>query len=297
MRKIQDNFADGSSAYDKEWTEGAIRKLFKQWRSNAPIPKGLYNEGKIVETVTNTFGLRGLQFGNWLNNEDRYNYALAAYAAFYDMNKVLRFRTNNLGLNKSLALGLGSRGIPRSLAHYEGDRFVINITRYKRADRILALDDSKPWRFLNTGGAGSFAHEYAHFLDNAYGLWSDLSKDSNWLTGEPRSTSKKKIIYNPKKNPIRFQLEEVFEEMLWTDGKPSKFQERILEQTDYYNYKTEMFARLFEVYIAYKLQEKGIYNRFLVKRKYKAPVYVTTSEMKAIVPKMDKLIQLMRERT
>jgi hypothetical protein len=243
------------------------------------------------------FGLRGLQFGNWLSNEDKYNYALALYAAFYDMNKVLRFKTSNLGLSEHLAIGFGSRGVPNSLAHYEGDNFVINITRYSRNDRLL-IPMSKEKRFLNTGGAGSFAHEYAHFLDNAFGLWSDQIRMSNWLTGDPRSTSKKRINYDRRKNPIRAQLEDVFESMLWTkSGKPSAFQHRILEETPYYNYKTEMFARLFEVYISFKLREKGIYNEFLVKRKYNRPVYLTTSEIRALIPKIDKLIELMRDRS
>ena len=294
MRKIQDSFSDGKSAFDKEWSEGSIKKLFKKWRSNAPIPKNLYNNGKIVETVSSTFGLRGIQFGNWLNNEDRYNYALALYVAFYDMNKVLKFKTNNLGLSQSLAVGLGSRGVPRSLAHYEGDRFIINITRYKRSDDIPA---SKEWRFLNTGGAGSFAHEYAHFIDNAFGLYSDQFMGSNWLTGNPISVSKQRVDYDKKKNPIRYQLENVFELMLWSNGKPSSFQNRIIQETPYYNHRTEMFARLFEVYISYKLREMGIYNQFLVKTKYSKPVYVTASEIKNLIPEIDKLFALIRAKS
>ncbi len=296
MLKIQDNFSDGRSAFDQEWNEGSIRKLFKEFRTGAPIPKGIYRAGNMTDKICSMHGLKGIQFGNWLTLEDRYNYLLSMHACLYDMNKVLKFKTNNLGLSKSLAIGFGSRGIPGALAHYEGDNLIINISRYKRQDR-LSIPMTKEKRFVLTGGAGSFGHEYGHFLDNVFGYYSDQAKGSNWLTTNPRSVSKKKIIYDKRRNPLRWLVEEIFEKMLWKDDKPSTFHLRIIQQSEYYNYRAEMFARLFEVYLSLKLQEKGVRNTFLIKSKYKSEVYLTQKEMIPIMPLMDKLIDEMRKRS
>ncbi len=295
--KLQDTFGDLNSASDKHNREYNIQKLYKRFRSAAPFPKKAYYDGEIVDLLSKTFGLKGIQFGNWLTTEDRYNYSLALYSCLYDMNKVLNFKTKNLGLSQSLAVALGSRGVPNSLAHYEGDNFVINITRYKRKDRLL-VPMPKEWRFINTGGSGSFGHEYGHFLDNAFGLWSDQHINGNWLTGDPHSMHKEPLTYNKRTNPIRAQLEVVFKLMLWEkDGNRSAFHKRITSQSDYYNRRCEMFARLFEVYLSIKLKQKGIYNSFLVKRKYVGNMYLTEKEMKPIIPEMDKLISLLRARS
>lgn len=298
MLKIQDNFSDGNSAHDQYWNEASIKKMYKLFRTEAPIPKGIYTSGQFVDKICALHGLKGVQFGNWLTAEDRYNYLLATHACISDMNKVLKFKKNDLGLNQSLAITFGSRGVPGALAHFEGDRLIINLSRYKRSDRLPPeLELSKEERFIMTGGAGSFGHEYGHFLDNAYGLYSDQSKGSNWLTTIPRSISKEKFKYDKAKNPLRWYVEEIFEVMLWKDGKPTNFQKRILNETEYYNRRTEMFARLFEVYLHLKLKQKRINNTFLVKAKYNRPVYLNAVEMKPIMPLMDSLIAEMRKRS
>lgn len=296
MKKLQDNFSDGKSTFDLFWNEGNIRKFYTSFRSGAPIPKGIYNSGQMVDKICKIHGLKGVQFGNWLTAEDRYNYLLCAHACLYDMNKVLKFKQSNMGLSETLAVTFGSRGVPKALAHFEGDRMIINLSRYKRADRISkALN--KEQLFIQTGGAGSFGHEYGHFLDNAFGLYSDQYKGSNWLTTLPRSTSKEKFKYSKEKNPLRWYVEEIFEVMLWnSNGTPSNFQKRILNETDYYNFRCEMWARLFEVYLNIKLQEKGVRNTFLIKAKYNRPVYLNATEMKPIIPLMDKLLEEMRKR-
>jgi hypothetical protein len=201
MLKIQDNFSDGNSAHDQFWNEASIQKMYKRFRTDAPLWQGIYRSGQFVEKICEIHGLKGVQFGNWLTAEDRYNYLLATHACLFDMNQVLKFKQNSLGLNKSLAVTFGSRGVPNALAHYEGDRLIINLSRYKRSDRLPPeLELTKEERFIMTGGVGSFGHEYGHFLDNAFGLHSDQYPGSNWLTTLPRSTSKEKFKYDKKPN-------------------------------------------------------------------------------------------------
>lgn len=78
--------------------------------------------------------------------------------------------------------------------------------------------------------------------------------------------------------------------------KPSTFLKRILDYSNkpYYVERTEVFARLFEQYIPFKLKQIGIANSFLTDTKYTRAVYMTPSELKKVVPLFDKLLVLMR---
>jgi hypothetical protein len=62
----------------------------------------------------------------------------------------------------------------------------------------------------------------------------------------------------------------------------------------YYVERTEILARLFEQYIAYKLKQLGVSNSFLISTKYTRAVYMTPAELKKVVPLFDKLLILMR---
>ncbi len=58
--------------------------------------------------------------------------------------------------------------------------------------------------------------------------------------------------------------------------------------------RTEIFARLFEQYVAFKLKQNGIANSFLTDTKYTRAVYMTPTELKRVVPYFDRLLVLMR---
>jgi hypothetical protein len=92
----------------------------------------------------------------------------------YDLNKVLRFN-NNLGFDL-LGITFGARGRGSALAHYEPNTNLINITRYS--------DDwyCKNVRFFSTGGLGSLAHDYGHFLDYFAGAYLDKDAEVYSLT-------------------------------------------------------------------------------------------------------------------
>lgn len=67
--------------------------------------------------------------------------------------------------------------------------------------------------------------------------------------------------------------------------------------SEYWIRHCEMFARAFEVYLNYKLKEKGITNLFLVKNKYVGHwPYPQGKTLQAVIPHFDSLIRKMRQK-
>ncbi len=93
-----------------------------------------------------TLGLRGGEFGNWLNDGDREKVLVRGYEGFADMMEVMGLPPQAVSLDRSLAIAFGARGHGTFAAHYEYERRVINLT--------------KP------SGAGCLAHEWGHGLDH-----------------------------------------------------------------------------------------------------------------------------------
>jgi GGDEF domain-containing protein len=97
-----------------------------------------------------SFGLRGVEFGNWNNQIERQQLMNAAYDGLLDLAEVLNIPSQALGLNGDLALAFGARGqgLSSAKAHYERSKVVINLTKMN--------------------GAGSLAHEFFHALDHYF---------------------------------------------------------------------------------------------------------------------------------
>ncbi|MDN5925351.1 MAG: LPD5 domain-containing protein, partial [Xanthomonadales bacterium] len=113
-----------------------------------------YRDGIDVtpEQFADTFGFRGIEFGNWVkqgkNARDRQGMLNQAFDALMDLAAIVGVPPRALSLNGTLGLGLGSRGHGWASAHFESDRLVINLTK--------------------TRGAGALAHEWFHALDNYF---------------------------------------------------------------------------------------------------------------------------------
>lgn len=303
ISKINDTFNDEMSRADTYWTGANVQRFYRTFRKPMILPINYEKDVNSVERVQEVFKLRGFQFGNWVSTEDRFNYLAAMYICLFDLQRVLKFKNSNLGLDKQLAISFGSRGVPRALAHYEPSNIVINISRYKRPDVVKAIIKKtvpKEILFIETGGIGSFAHEYGHFLDGVYGMYSEPVRFEPFLTGASGSLSKRRTD-TASSHPMRKVVEDMYEIMFWKTGKNGKklktaFSER-LEATgsDYLQNRQEIFARSFEQYVDFKLQAMKIKNDFMVKRKYAADHYLLPGELKKVVPYFDKLIDLMRK--
>jgi hypothetical protein len=276
---------------------------------------------KVAELVINQYKFRGLEFGNWVNQHRRIDFCLNLYTALYDLNKVLKFN-NNIGINKTISIADGARGSKGALAHYEPVNNVINLSRDRRLDKVNSwgynenyaqyIKTQKNFR-ENFSGYGSFSHEYGHALDyimaEKYTTRSAaLSGGRNVLTNPNYQTAYSNFIkaLNTGSNSLEIKFRECFEPLLFRNGKPTSFyigvySLALVKKNTYWSRLNEIWARTFEVYVAYKLSKQGIVNKFLIKDgkgKYRdelssesfSRAYPTYGEIAKVSKKIDAFI-------
>lgn len=188
--------------------------------------------GTVVtpERFMQEFGFRGVQFGNWVEQERRAQDLNNAYDALLDMANLLHIPSRAVSLDGQLGLAFGARGIPGAAAHYEHKQVVINLTK--------------------TQGAGSLGHEWWHALDNYFGK---TSGQDAMQTVNPSSA-------------LRPEMKAAFEEVVRVTkavlGERSRAVDS-LRSKNYWSTNSEMTARAFESYLVYKAKQLGFRNDYL----------------------------------
>src|SRR5690606_17849340 len=102
--------------------------------TNAPRVGIDHRNGANVtpEQFGETFGFRGVQFGNSVEQKRRQQDLNDAYDGLMDLAGILNLPPKALSLNGELALAFGARGIGGKhpfKAHYEPGEVVINLTK------------------------------------------------------------------------------------------------------------------------------------------------------------------------
>lgn len=298
IEKPLDTYIDGNSRLERYWNDEELEHNFRQL-VKGKLPKDFVVSNTTIEKLIDKFDLRGIQFGNWVTLEDKFNYLAVLHLSMLDLNRVTRFKTLSIGQNM-LSVSFGSRGSGGALAHFEPSTLVINITRYKRQDVIKKQIEAwggiapreipKLWRFLNTGGIGSFAHEYGHFLDYYVGNFIEPVKGYQFLSGRSHSVSTKKVIYS-NNYPLHLLCENIMQNIYQDkNGNRSRYMKKISGMGDYINMRQEIFARVFEQYVFEKLKSQKRVNKFLAKRKYNRAVYLRPTELRILMPMIDQLM-------
>lgn len=98
------------------------------------------------QDLIDIFGIRGVEYGNWVDQETAEHHTKMIGLSFMDMSDTLGIPLKHISYGGRLAMRVGSNGKGKASAHYEPDRKAINMTKLK--------------------GGGSLAHEWSHFLDN-----------------------------------------------------------------------------------------------------------------------------------
>jgi len=274
--------------YFQQFRKGTLPKSYRYWDHQFLMDK---------------YGLKGWEFGNWTTQEDRMNYVCAMGIALYDFQKVLGFKAKDMGLAHKVGIAIGARGKSRALAHFEPGSFMINLTRYKRKVPMgimqIKVKIPKLYRFAQTGGAGSFAHEYWHALDYFFGGYVDQDPSNFALTDgrSLRTRSKPELL---KKKSLRGLTEKLIDAIIWEkEGVHTTYYKKLKDRIDqgmseYWIRRNELFARAGEQYTGYKLKQKGLENAFLHKRKYENIAYMDPALLKRIAPIFDQLMAKMR---
>ncbi len=218
---------------ESEYTEMMKRKRsFVYFEQGEGSRKGEdYRKGVNVtpEQFSDTFGFRGVQFGNWTNDADRQAALNEAYDALRDLAAVLGLDNRALSLNGELGLAFGSRGSGSANAHYESGEVVINLTK--------------------TRGAGSLAHEWWHALDNY--LMRKAGVANGYATEHLSGKSK-----------IRSEIAAAITGLVKAVGG-SDYSKRSLANGDYWGRIIEQTARLFGEWVVMKQEASGNRNYFL----------------------------------
>lgn len=252
-------FANVKAAREHKATKQAelVAKLEKA--KEIPRERSDTNKPRVGEDMRNgqdvtpqmfgeTFGFRGVEFGNWVENGRRQKDLNDAFDAFMDMAAIIGVPPKALSLNGELGLAFGARGgggVNPAAAHYEPGKVVINITK--------------------KSGEGSLGHEWWHALDNYFSRMR--SKGDGMMTGaldvslaslgspfQHQGAVRKEMVeaFGAVMKAIRQTAIKARSEKL--DAKRSK---------DYWTTDPEMSARAFESYLISKLQDQGASNDYL----------------------------------
>ena len=118
------------------------------------------NEDITSEKLMETFGFKGVNFGNWMkgagNEAERQLHLNHAYDAFMDLAEILELPPRAMGLNGMLGVAFGAQGSGKYAAHFVPGVNEINLTR--------------------TRGAGALAHEWGHGLDHYFARLAGLER-------------------------------------------------------------------------------------------------------------------------
>lgn len=122
----------------------------------------LEGENVSSEKLIETFGFRGVNFGNWMkgkgNEAERQLHLNHAYDSFMDLAEILNVPPKAMSLGGTLGIAVGAQGSGKALAHFVPGKNEINITR--------------------TAGAGALAHEWGHALDHSFARQAGLDRET-----------------------------------------------------------------------------------------------------------------------
>ena len=208
----------------------------KDWRGGKNV---------TAEDFRNTFGFRGVEFGNWANQQERQRALNQAYDAFMDLSEATGISPQGLSLGGELGMAFGARGGGGAAAHYEPGKVVINLTK--------------------TQGAGTLAHEWWHAIDNYFSRRRGQALGYN--------TERKGYNLPVRRGKVEREHEAERKEItnafsaLMKAINGSSYGERSNAyaglKSSYWKEPTELGARAFAVWVERKLSEKGIVNNFL----------------------------------
>lgn len=192
-----------------------------------------YRNGRDItaQEFMDTFGMRGVEFGNWVTGDERQERINAAFDSFKDLARILDIPDAAIGLNGELGFAFGSRGRKGAIAHYEAEKIVINITRHD--------------------GAGTLAHEWWHAFDNYLARRDEKTRSFVTGSGYSRADLDQKI----KALMTYIRGSDLYKR----SGRADSFKSK-----RYFVEPTELGARAFEVFVKESLTDLGLTNNFLV---------------------------------
>lgn len=255
------------------------------------------------EKARERFGLRSIEFGNWLNEYERQTYLYGTMQGLDDLARILGIPRRLVGMGGRLSVALGVRGKGNANAHYERYKFVTINIAYSTMTEVertgfpeMGIKGSDPMKKGRRRGKASLAHEYGHALDNLLAILSRSSSDDMLSGGHSISHQ-----FNDQAKGLEYTFEELFSLLYWRDdGERTSFGDYLHRLKDkdqygeYVNRRAEVWARTFETWVAYRMAEMKIVNGWLAKPlSYltRVKIYPSRAALRTIEEHMQELIE------
>ncbi len=199
----------------------------RYWKAKSVTPNNWDGTGSYevdLPLILKSYKIKGFEFGNWLNNNERYDRLFACRNSLSSLSLVIG--SKNIGLDYLVGIAFGARGKSNASAHYEPAYNMINITK--------------------ENGLGTMAHEYGHALDYNIGCFVDQNKKYAYLSGGRITISKKlKEDQNRLKDNVG-EIRSRMENLLLKASDTDSFRKMSAGLGGYWTRRTEIFARMFE---------------------------------------------------
>lgn len=223
---------------DTNYTVSRGGRVEDYWMTRVMHPHYAKEEAKQQEVdmvaILKEYKLKGFEFGNWVNQNDRYDFIHAFTRSAQILSEVIG--SKNIGLDLLVGVAFGARGRGGgAVAHYEPMHNMINLTKEK--------------------SYGSLAHEWGHAIDYNLGRHIDQNKDYSFLTG---GHSVAAILPTNTGAQLRMWANAVVDE-----AKATPSYKRIEKADEYWHRRTEVWARFMEQYVAYQCKLKKKSPRYL----------------------------------
>lgn len=217
-----------------------------------------------------SFGFRGVEFGNWLPDNERQQVLNLAFDAFHDLAAAVGIDPMAVSLNGTLAIAFGSRGTGKAAAHYEPQRAVINMTRLR--------------------GAGTLAHEWAHAWDHFLGVYGGGELEAGaarFASGGQRFKKSRTDALSELPQPLPGLFENVMHDFLLTQCSRDEAINRanlLLDRTH------TKISREERTIATSRLALNGPYERKVVNIATEAADY-----FRAVIPQIEAKIERLRD--
>lgn len=227
----------------KKRTTGPVRKWERNFERVERVGGADLPDDVDGESLRDTFGFRGVQYGNWVEQGARSEHMKHAHGALLDLADLMGIEPKAIAHGGRLGLAFGARGGGSANAHYESATATINLT--------------------HTRGAGSLAHEWAHFFDN------QMTSNPSAPVFEGRRVRSSFLSHGEGTGGLHPEVAAAYKEVMAAmrkrpDGKPTAFATDAAHLGDYWSRPHEMFARAFEAHIEDTLHNSGRRNTYLV---------------------------------
>lgn len=291
----------GSSAGGKPKFNPADAYVAHAERKGGPdISKLTKSANDATKYMVESMGMRGVQWGNSVTDDERQHHARKSAEAFADLTDILGLDAADASLDGTLGLAIGARGHGTAMAHYEPGSKVINLTR--------------------KNGVGSLAHEWGHFFDHHVAGGKVSSSGGDYYSQHVSPTRFKKdengrlVAENGKLVSQDLSADPLWKayDKLRTAWRESGFKKRLgavvsemvrsglisKSKRNYWTSHEEVFARTFERYVQRKLEAADRSNTYLTGLSGASSgedgLWPTDTEVDAMTPAFDKIIEVYR---